>query len=247
MTKIKNVIISQPEPANGSPYTDIIDKYKVCIDFRPFFKVEPVSARDFRAQRISILDHTAIVFSAKSAIDAFFRMCEETRVTVPETMKYFCTTESIANYLQKYIVYRKRKIFPCHGTTDSIIETIGTKHKDEKFLLTVTDAARPELTKPFSKAKLSFDIGVFCRTNNCDLSDVELNRYQMMVFYSPSDVKSLFEQFPDFEQKDLLVATFGPATAKAAKAAGLKIEIEAPTPEYPSIAQALLTYLEKNK
>lgn len=247
MIKIKHIIISQPEPANGSPYTDIINKYKVSIDFHPFFKVEPVSARDFRAQKISILDHTAIVFSAKSAIDAFFKMCEETRVTVPETMKYFCTTESIANYLQKYIVYRKRKIFPCHGTTESIIETIGTKHKEEKFLLTVTDAARPDLTRQFSKAKLSFDVGVFCRTNNCDLSSVTLDKYQIMVFYSPSDVKSLFEQFPDFEQKELLIATFGPATAKAAKAAGLKIEIEAPTPEYPSIAQALLTYLDKSK
>lgn len=247
MTKIKNIIISQPEPVNGSPYTDIIGKYKVNIDFYPFFRVEPVTARDFRAQRISILDHTAIVFSAKSAIDAFFRMCEETRVTVPETMKYFCTTESIANYLQKYIVYRKRKIFPCHGTTESIIEAIGTKHKDEKFLLAVTDSARPELTRPFVKAKLKFDIGVFCRTQHTDLSAVDMGKYQIMVFYSPSDVKSLFEQFPDFEQKDLLVATFGPATAKAAKAAGLKIEIVAPSPECPSIAQALLCYLDKNK
>lgn len=245
MTNIKNIIISQPEPSTGSPYTDIISKFKVNINFFPFFKVEPVNVRDFRSQHITILDHTAIVFSAKSAIDSFFKMCEETRVTVPETMKYFCTTDSIANYLQKYIVYRKRKIFPCQGTTASIINTIGTKHKDEKFLLTVTDAAKPELIKLFTKAKLNFHVAVLCRTINSDLSSIDFNGFQMMVFYSPSDIKSLFEQKPDFVQNDMLVATFGPATAKAAKNAGLKIEIEAPTPEYPSIAQALLSYLDK--
>jgi len=245
MTKVKNIIISQPKPSAGSPYTDIINKFKVNINFFPFFRVEPVSVRDFRAQRITILEHTAIVFSAKSAIDSFFKMCEETRVTIPETMKYFCTTDSIANYLQKYIIYRKRKIFPCQGTTASIIETIGTKHKEETFLLTVTDAAKPELVKMFTKAKLKFHVCVFCRTVNSDLSSIDFNHFQMMVFYSPSDIKSLFEQKPDFTQNDILLATFGPATAKAAKAAGLKIEIEAPTSEYPSIAQALLTYLDK--
>lgn len=245
MTKIKNIIISQPEPSAGSPYTDIINRFNINISFLPFFRVEPVDIRDFRAQHISIPEHTAIVFTAKSAIDSFFKMCELTRFTVPETMKYFCTTDSIANYLQKYIVYRKRKIFPCKGTTASIIEAIGTKHKDEKFLLTVTDAAKPELVRMFSKAKLNFHVGTFCRTVNSDLTSIDLSAFQMMVFYSPSDIKSLFEQKPDFIQDDLLIATFGPATAKAAKAAGLKIEIEAPTPEYPSIAQALLTYLDK--
>ncbi|MBQ0005819.1 MAG: uroporphyrinogen-III synthase [Alistipes sp.] len=243
--KVKNIIISQPEPSAGSPYTDIINRFNVNIRFFPFFRVEPVDIRDFRAQHISISEHTAIVFSAKSAIDSFFKMCEVTRFTVPETMKYFCTTESIANYLQKYIVYRKRKIFPCKGNTASIIEAIGTKHKDEKFLLTVTDAAKPELVRMFTKAKLNFHVGVFCRTVNSDLSSIDPNIFQMMVFYSPSDIKSLFEQKPDFVQNDILIATFGPATAKAAKAAGLKIEIEAPTPEYPSIAQALLSYLDK--
>jgi len=245
MTKVKNIIISQPDPSTGSPYTDIINKFKVNINFYPFFKVEPVSVRDFRSQHITILDHTAIVFSAKSAIDSFFKMCEETRVTVPETMKYFCTTDSIANYLQKYIIYRKRKIFPAHGTTESILEAIGTKHKDEKFLLTVTDAAKPEVIKLFNKNKLKFDVGVFCRTVSRDLSSIDLNNFQMMVFYSPSDVKTLFEQKPDFVQNDMMLATFGPATAKAAKSAGLKIEIEAPTPEYPSIAQALISFLDK--
>lgn len=245
MRKIKNIIISQPEPSTGSPYTDIINRFNINISFLPFFKVEPVGLKDFRTQHISISDHTAIVFSAKSAIDSFFKMCEVTRVSVPETMKYFCTTESIANYLQKYIVYRKRKIFPCKGTTASIIEAIGTKHKDEKFLLTVTDSAKPELVRMFTKAKLNFHVGVFCRTVNSDLSSIDLSAFQMMVFYSPSDIKSLFEQKPDFVQNDIMVATFGPATAKAAKAAGLKIEIEAPTPEYPSIAQALLSYMDK--
>ena len=244
---IKNILISQPKPANGSPYNDIIARHDVSVDFVPFFTVQQITAREFRAQRIAILDYTAVVFTAKSAIDAFFKICEETRIAVPETMKYFCSTEAIALYLQKHIVYRKRKIFFGNGTLDSIITSIGTKHKAENFLIATTDNAKPDLFKLFTKAKLKYQQAVFTKTVSSDLSTLDLNNYQMVVFYSPLDVKSLQENYPNFEQGELKFATFGPATAKAVTDAGLQIEILAPTPDCPSIAEALSQYLEKNK
>ena len=243
--KIKNILISQPQPQNSSPYTEIISKYGVNIDFRPFFKMEPLTAKEFRTQKINILDFSAIVFTARTTIDAFFHLCEELRVAVPETMKYFCVSEAIAFYLQKYIVYRKRKIFFGNGTQSSIIDAIGTKHKDEKFLIATADNNKNDVHKLFSKTKFKFDSAVFVKTTNNDLSDLTLSKYQMTVFYSPSDVKSLLENFPDFKQGDLQIATYGPATAKAVKEAGLEIAIMAPSPQVPSIAKALELYLEK--
>ena len=243
--KVKNILISQPAPLNSSPYSDIIAKFGVNVDFHPFFRVEPLSAKEFRLQKINILDFTAIVFTARTTIDAFFRLCEELRITVPETMKYFCVSEAIALYLQKHIVYRKRKIFFGNGTAASIIESIGQKHKEENFLLATADSNKADLHKLFVKAKLKHDSAVFIKTINSDLSQLDLKKYQIVVFYSPSDVNSLQENFPEFEQKDLMIATFGPATAKAVKAAGLETTIAAPTPEAPSIAKALTLFLEK--
>lgn len=243
--KVKNILISQPAPQNSSPYSDIIAKFGVNVDFHPFFRVEPLSAKEFRLQKINILDFTAIVFTARTTIDAFFRLCEELRITVPETMKYFCVSEAIALYLQKHIVYRKRKIFFGNGTAASIIESIGQKHKEENFLLATADSNKADLHKLFVKAKLKHDSAVFIKTINSDLSQLDLKKYQIVVFYSPSDVNSLQENFPEFEQKDLMIATFGPATAKAVKAAGLEATIAAPTPEAPSIAKALTLFLEK--
>lgn len=240
---IKKVLISQPEPKGASPYNELISKYSVKVDFRPFFSVEAVSLRDFVAQRVNILDYTAIIFTSRTAIDAFFSICEQSRVTVPETMKYFCQSEAIAVYLQKYIVYRKRKIFFGSGTMASIIETIGTKHKSEKFLITCTDGLKPEIDKLFAKAKLQRGSAVFVHTVNNDLKNLKLSDYQMVAFYSPSDVKSLLENFPDFKQGKLLFATYGPSTAKAMKEANLNVEIQTPTPEAPSIAEALLKYV----
>ena len=243
--KVKNILISQPAPQNSSPYSDIIAKFGVNVDFHPFFRVEPLSAKEFRLQKINILDFTAIVFTARTTIDAFFRLCEELRITVPETMKYFCVSEAIALYLQKHIVYRKRKIFFGNGTAASIIESIGQKHKEENFLLATADSNKADLHKLFVKAKLKHDSAVFIKTINSDLSQLDLKKYQIVVFYSPSDVNSLQENFPEFEQKDLMIATFGPATAKAVKAAGLETTIAAPTPEAPSKAKALTLFLEK--
>lgn len=243
--KIKNILISQPAPQNSSPYSDIISKYGVNIDFQPFFKLEPLSAKEFRMQKINILDFTAIVFTARTTIDAFFHLCEELRITVPETMKYFCISEAIALYLQKHIVYRKRKIFFGNGTPASIVDSIGLKHKEENFLLATADNNKTDLHKMFAKAKLKHDSAIFIKTINSDLSKLNLSEYQMLVFYSPADIKSLQENFPAFEQKELRFATFGPATAKAMKTAKFNTSIIAPTPEAPSIAKALTLYLDK--
>ncbi len=244
--KIANILISQPAPQNSSPYTELQSKYKVNIDFMPFFKVEPLSAKEFRAQKINILDFTAIVFTAKTTIDAFFKLCEELRITVPETMKYFCNSEATAVYLQKHIVFRKRKIFYGNGTTASIIDLIGSKHKDENFLIAATaDNLKGDLHKLFSKTKYKFESAAFVKIIYSDLKEVDLNKYQIAVFYSPSDVKSLQDNFPEFEQKELQIATFGPAVAKAVSAAGLTANITAPTPEAPSIAKALMLHLQK--
>lgn len=243
--KVTNILISQPAPQNSSPYSEIITKYGVNIDFQPFFRVEPLSAKEFRAQKINILDYTAIVFTARTTIDAFFRLCEELRITVPETMKYFCVSEAIALYLQKHIVYRKRKIFFGNGTAASIVDSIGAKHKEENFLLATADTNKADLHKLFVKAKLKHESAVFIKTINSDLSQLDLKKYQMVVFYSPSDINSLQENFPEFEQNDLMFATFGPATAKAMKTAKLNTTITAPTPEAPSIAKALTLFFEK--
>lgn len=245
--KIKNILISQPEPANGNAYSELITKYKLNIDFVPFFKVESLSSKEFRAQKVNISDYTAIVFTARTAIDAFFKLCEEMRIPVPETLKYFCSSETIAHYLQKYIVYRKRKIFFGNGTLESIVESIGAKHKNENFLITTADDLKTDLHKHFTKAKLKHNMAVFIKTVYSDLSSVNLANYDMLVFYSPSDMKSLMENYPDFDTKSIQFATFGPATTKALKSAKITPTLIAPTPEAPSISRALAIYLEQNK
>lgn len=242
--QVKRVLISQSAPSGTSPYTDMISKHGVKIDFRPFFKVEGVSQRDFVSQHVTILDYTAIVFTSRIAIDSFFKICEQTRVAVPDTMKYFCQSEAIAVYLQKYIVYRKRKIFFGTGTVASMVDAIGAKHKADNYLITCTDNLKEDMDNLFTKAKLKHGSVVLARTVNNDITDLKLSDYQILAFYSPSDVKSLFENFPEFNQGKTVVATYGPSTAKAAKDAGLTVGIEAPSPEAPSIAQALLKYIE---
>lgn len=244
--KIKKILISQPEPTEKSPYADLIERYHVKVDFRPFIYVEGISIKEFRAQRIDILAHTAVVFTARTAVDNFFRICEELRITVPETMKYFCITESIALYLQKYIVYRKRKIFFGTGPISSLVDIINTtKHKGEKYLLALADSYKPELPKALDKAKIKYTKAVFYKTVYSDLKDLSLSNYDIIAFYSPAEIKSLKENFPDFEQENLLIATFGPATAKAVKAAKLRLDIEAPTAEAPSMSKALDLYIKK--
>ena len=245
---VKNILISQQQPMTASPYTSIAEKFGVNFDFKPFFKIEPLTSREFRAQRINILDHTAIVFSARSTIDAFFQLCEELRVKVPETMKYFCTTEAVANYLQKHIVYRKRKIFFGDGKPDSIIGLIGTKHKGEKFLIaTAESSTKDAVTKAFETQKYDFETAVFVKPVSQDIKDVDLHSYDMIVFFNPADVKSLHENQPEFTQGDIKFVSYGRSIVGAMEEAGLKIEISAPTVEAPSVAKALEIYLAKNE
>ena len=244
---VKNILISQQQPTTASPYTSIAEKFGVNFDFKPFFKIEPLTSREFRSQRINILDHTAIVFSARSTIDAFFQLCEELRVKVPETMKYFCTTEAVANYLQKHIVYRKRKIFFGDGKPDSIIGLIGTKHKGEKFLIaTAESSTKDAVTKAFETQKYDFETAVFVKPVSQDIKDVDLHKYDLIVFFNPADVKSLYENQPDFTQGDIRFVSYGRSIVKTMEEAGLTIEISAPTAEAPSVAKALELYLSKN-
>lgn len=243
---VKKILISQQQPKMASPYTNIAEKFGAEVDFKPFFKMEPLSSREFRTQRINILDHTAIVFSARTTIDAFFQLCEELRVKVPETMKYFCTTEAVANYLQKHIVYRKRKIFFGDGTPESIIGLIGTKHKGENFLIATSGiSAKDAVTKIFETQKYAFETAVFVKPVSQDLKDVDLHSYDMIVLFNPADVKSLYENCPDFQQGDIKFVSYGKSIVSAMEEAGLSIEIAAPTAEIPSVAKALELYLSK--
>ena len=230
----------------ASPYTSIAEKFGAEFDFKPFFKIEPLTSREFRAQRINILDHTAIIFSARTTIDAFFQICEELRVKIPETMKYFCTTEAVANYLQKHIVYRKRKIFFGDGRPESIIGLIGNKHKTEKFLIaTVESTSKDAVTKLFEKENYDFETAVFVKPVSQDLKSVDLHSYDLLVFFNPADVKSLYENHPEFKQENIKFISYGKSVVSAMNEAGLEIEISAPTAEIPSVAKALELYLSK--
>ena len=230
----------------ASPYTSIAEKFGVEFDFKPFFKIEPLTSREFRTQRINILDHTAVVFSARTTIDAFFQICEELRVKVPETMKYFCTTEAVANYLQKHIVYRKRKIFFGDGKPESIIGLIGSKHKGENFLIATAESTNKDaITRLFEKENLNFETGIFVKPVPQNLKDVDLHSYNLLVFFNPADVKSLYENHPDFKQENIKFISYGRSVVNAMDEAGLNIEISAPTAEIPSVAKALELYLSK--
>ena len=243
----KKILISQQQPMTASPYTAIAEKFGAEVDFKPFFKIEPLTSREFRTQRINILDHTAIVFSARTTIDAFFQICEELRVKVPETMKYFCTTEAVANYLQKHIVYRKRKIFFGDGKPESIIGLIGSKHKGEKFLIaTVESASKDAVTKLFEQENYDFETAIFVKPVSQDLKNVDLHSYDLMVFFNPADVKSLYENQPEFKQENIKFISYGRSIVTAMNEAGLSIEISAPSAEIPSVAKALELYLSKN-
>lgn len=244
--KIKKILVSQPKPqSERSPYFELAEKNNVKIDFRPFIHVEGISAKDFRKDKVDISKHTAVVFTSKTAIDHFFRVCEEMRMTVPDSMKYFCQTESIAFYLQKYIVYRKRKIFYGKKRFADMIE-IMQKHKDEKLLIPVSDHHKKEISEVLDKQKFKYTKAILYRTVSSDLSDLSNLNYDVLVFYSPSGIKSLLKNFPDFEQNDTKIASFGLNTTSAVKEAGLRVDIEAPQPQAPSMTMALDQFIKQH-
>lgn len=246
--RVKKILVSQPKPTTEkSPYYDIANKYGVEMVFRPFIKVEGLTTREFRKLKVSIPDYTAVIFTARTAIDHFFRICEETRYTVPDTMKYFCTSQAIALYLQKYIVYRKRKIF--YGTSGKLndpdlIKALA-KHNKEKFLFPVSDVHKDNLSA-LDDNKIPYTKVVMYRTVSNDFTPGEKFDYDMLVFFSPEGIKSLLKNFPNFEQGNLRIATFGNSTAKAVTEAGLRLDLQAPTPAAPSMAAAIDKYLRED-
>ena len=247
--KINKILVSQPKPTSEkSPYFDIAERYGVEIVFRPFIKVEGLTAREFRQQKININDFTAIIFTARTAIDHFFRLCEEMRVTIPDTMKYFCTTESIALYLQKYIVYRKRKIF--HGSTGKLDDLLPSlsKHNKDNYLYAVSDVHKDNANAELlDKAKVHYTKAVMYRTVSNDFAPDEPFDYDMLLFFSPAGIDSLMKNFPDFKQGDIQIGCFGASTAKAVADAGLRLDLEAPTAKAPSITAALDLFLKENQ
>ena len=247
---IKKILVSQPKPSSEkSPYYDIAEKFGVELVFRPFIKVEGMTAKEFRAQRINILDYTAIVFTSRHAIDHFFTLAKEMRIAIPEDMKYFCVTETISLYIQKYVQYRKRKVF--FGTTGKIDDLLPTmvKHKQEKYLVPMSDVHNDAVANMLDAKKLNHQECVMYRTVSNDFTADEVKNfdYDMLIFFSPSGIESLTKNFPDFNQGDIAIATFGPATAKAVKDAGLRLDLEAPSDKYPSMTGALQDFLQKKQ
>ena len=242
---IKSILVSQPKPeGEKSPYYDLAEKYKLKIDFRQFIKVEGVDAKDFRAQKVNLQDHTAIILTSKVAVDHFFRIAEETRFEVPDTVKYFCITEAVALYLQKYVAYRKRKIFFGKQTIDELAD-IMKKHKEEKFLLPCTDILRDNIPDTLEKQLLPFTKVILYRTVAADLSDLENVYYDMLVFFSPGGIESLFKNFPDFKQNETVIAAFGPTTANAVVKHNLRLDVHAPHPKAPSMVGAIELFIKE--
>ncbi len=246
--KIKRILVSQPKPeSDKSPYFELAQKTNVKIDFRPFIQVEGLSCKEFRTQKVDVLSHSAVIFTSKTAIDHFFRINSEMRTIVPETMKYFCVSESIAYYLQKYIVYRKRKIFFGTGEFSDIIDLIN-KHKEERFLVPLSDQHKKEIPELLVKNSIRHTIVILYKTVSSDLSDLSAINYDVLVFFSPSGIRSLLKNFPEFKQNEIKIASFGAHTAQAVKEAGLRLDLQAPMPEAPSMAMALEQFiLEHNK
>lgn len=243
LMKVKTILVSQPEPKmENSPYSRLIEKEKVKVDFRPFIHVEGVDAKNVRQQKIDLNNFTAIILTSRNSVDHFFRIADEMRFKVPDTMKYFCQSEAVAYYLQKYVVYRKRKIYV--GKMNFVdITPLLKKYKNEKFLLPSSDVLKPIVPELMNSMELNWTRGIFYKTVISDLSDLRDVYYDILVFFSPSGIESLLKNFPDFKQNETRIAVFGNSTVNAATDAGLRIDIKAPTPDTPSMTMALQKYI----
>ena len=241
---VNKILISQPRPTvmEKSPFYALSSTYGVEIEYKPLIRTVGVSLKEFRSQRVEVLDHTAVIFTSRTTVDSFFKVCEDARITIPETMKYICNTEAVALYLQKYIVYRKRKISFADGTFTNLLEQI-IKHKSERFMLALSEPHKPELPETLTKLGINYDPVILARTVAADMSEVKPSAYDVMALYSPSDVKSVMENFKVDELP--VVATFGTATLRAALDCGMKVKASAPSPEAPSMAKAIDIYLAK--
>lgn len=247
MLKIKNILVSQPVPADleKSPYGEIIRKHGVNIDFIKFFKIEGVTVREFRDEKVYINEHTAIIFNSKHAVDHFFNIAKDVRVDIPETMKYFCMSESVAFYLQKYVQFRKRKIFFSDQDASQLMDLIR-KHKNERFLLPCSDNHSKELPDLLDASKINYSEAILYRTLPVEMREIiDIDKYDMLVFFSPQGINSLFHNWPDFKQGNIAIGTFGSTTTQAATDTGLKVNLSAPSPATPSMIMAIDNYLSK--
>jgi uroporphyrinogen-III synthase len=246
--KIKNILVSQPAPADlaKSPYTKLAEKYKLEVEYHKFIKIEGIPTKEFRRNRINLLDYSAVIFTSRQAVDHYFRIAKDMRVNIPDDMKYFCISESTAFYLQKYVQFRKRKIFHGKLNFNDLMEIIK-KHRDEKYLLPCSEIHKPDIPETLEKNKINFTKAVIYRTLASDLSKLDIEKYDMLVFFSPSGVKSLFKNFPDYKQGDTQIATFGATTAKAAQDMGLTINVQAPTKKSPSMTMAIEEFIKAQK
>lgn len=245
--KIKKILVSQPKPeSEKSPYYDLAKKYGVTIDFRPFIKVEPISSVEFRQQKINISDYSAVTFTSRTGIDHFFRMCKELRITVADDLKYFCISESVAFYLQKYIQFRKRKVF--YGTSGKLPELVSvmSKHETENFLIVLSDTHNEEIINLLTSNNVKFDVGLMYRTVSNDFTNKEEFNYDMLLFFSPQGVASLMKNFPDFQQGEIQIGCFGTTTAQAVRDAGLRLDLSVPTLGCSSMALALNEFIKEN-
>ncbi|KAA9331929.1 uroporphyrinogen-III synthase [Adhaeribacter soli] len=244
--KIQSILVTQPQPVNdNSPYLTIAKKYGIKVDFREFIQVEPVPYKEFRKDKINILEHTAIIFTSRNAVDHFFRICAEAKIEMPAEMKYFCISEQTAYYLQKYIVLRKRKLFTGEKTAADLFDIIK-KHKNEKFLYPCSNIRKNDIPDFMHNNNLNFAEAVIYKTVASDLSDLAEVKYDCIAFFSPSGISSLFINFPDFKQNNTRIAAFGPTTAQAVRDAGLELDIEAPMPNAPSMTGAIEMYIQKH-
>jgi uroporphyrinogen-III synthase len=245
MRKVKSILITQEAPTDfNSPYLKLAEKFGLKIDFRPFIQVEPVPVKEFRKQKIDILQHTAIIFTSRHAVDHFFHICQELKIEMPADMKYFCISDQTSNYLQKYIVIRKRKIFTGLKDTRDLLEIIK-KHKNEKFLFPCSDIRKNDIPDFLRDNSYHFTEAVIYHTVASNLSDLKNVYYDILAFFSPSGINSLFVNFPDFKQNNTRIAAFGATTAKAVRDAGLTLDIEAPLPNAPSMTGAIELYVKK--
>jgi uroporphyrinogen-III synthase len=244
LRKVGSILVTQVRPVDeDSPYFALAKKYKIKIDFRPFVEVQGISVKDFRKQKVNILDHSAVIFTSKNAVDNFFRIVQELRLEIPIEMKYFCVTEATANYLQKYIQIRKRKVFVGQKTAMDLADQIK-KHKEENYLFPCSDIRTGDLPEFLRKNNYKFSEATFYNTVSSDLSDLKNIYYDILAFFSPSGIESLFHNFPDFQQNNTRIAAFGPTTAKAVRDAGLILDIQAPLPNAPSMTGALEEYIK---
>lgn len=243
--KVKSILVTQEAPTDpNSPYFKLAEKFNLKVDFRPFIQVEPVPAKEFRKQKIEILNHTAIIFTSRNAVDHFFQICLELKIEMPPDMKYFCISDQTSNYLQKYIVIRKRKIFTGLKTTQDLLEILK-KHKNEKYLFPCSDIRKNDIPDFLKENGFDFTEAIIYHTVASDLSNLKEVYYDILAFFSPSGINSLFVNFPDFKQNNTRIAAFGPTTAKAVRDAGLILDIEAPLPNAPSMTGAIELYIKK--